>query len=114
MVNNLIGSCIFVIVKHLIKFFVICTPHKLDLVNLLTYILPLISELLTENIALCVCVCVCVCVCPCLFIRSELSGDNAGSSLLSAVCHQHSDHPAAALHTARLQGSTNTNTLQIK
>ncbi len=62
MVNNLIGSCIFVIVKHLIEFFVICTPHKLDLVNLLTYILLLISELLTENIALCVCVCVCVCV----------------------------------------------------
>lgn len=44
----------------------------------------------------------------CFSARGELSGDHAGSPLLSAVCHQHSDHPAAPLHPACLQGSTDT------
>lgn len=35
--------------------------------------------------------------------RRKLSGDDAGSPLLSAAGHQRSDHPAAPLHTARLQ-----------
>lgn len=38
--------------------------------------------------------------------RCELYGDNAGSPLLSAAGHQRSDHPAAAFHTAGLQGET--------